>query len=97
LRGLSERRALRAERLPRLALLAGCVIPLPAKAKVARIGNVPPSSGGIAVCVLFSADFSPDTPRASAGNQSSAWHVVLPRPRVTISSTVVALKIGLRK
>ena len=43
-------------------ILAGCVV-VPAKATVTRSGEVQPASGGLAATVLFSRDFSPDTPK----------------------------------
>jgi hypothetical protein len=46
-------------------LSAGCIIPLPAKATVAQSGDLSTPSGEIALAVLFSRDFSPDTPRSS--------------------------------
>jgi len=48
-------------------LVAGCVV-LPAKARVAQIGDMPIPSGGVAVSVLFSRDFSPET-RKSLGEE----------------------------
>ena len=44
-------------------LLAGCVV-LPVKAKVAQSGDVLTPSGGIALAVLVSHDFSPETRRS---------------------------------
>jgi len=44
-------------------LSAGCIV-LPAKAKVAQSGDVLTPSGGIALSVLFSRDFSPETLRS---------------------------------
>jgi hypothetical protein len=43
-------------------VLAGCVV-IPAKATVTRSGQVQAASGGLAVAVLFSRDFSPDMPK----------------------------------
>src|SRR5262245_3528919 len=43
-------------------VLVGCVV-IPAKATVTRSGEVQPASGGLAVAVLFSRDFSPDMPK----------------------------------
>jgi hypothetical protein len=42
-------------------LLGGCIVPIPAKATASRSANLPPS-GQTAVVVLFSPDFSPQTP-----------------------------------
>lgn len=47
-------------------LLAGCIV-IPAKATVAQTGNVQAPSGGIALSVLFSPDFSPETPKGLGG------------------------------
>jgi len=41
--------------------LAGCVV-MPAKATIVQTGSLPAAAGGIAVAVLFSRDFSPETP-----------------------------------
>lgn len=43
-------------------VLAGCVV-IPAKATAIRSGEVQAASGGLAVAVLFSRDFSPDMPK----------------------------------
>ena len=43
-------------------VLVGCVV-MPAKATITRSGEVQPASGGLAATVLFSRDFSPDTPK----------------------------------
>lgn len=43
------------------ALLAGCVVPISAKPETQRMGDVRGSSGSLAVAVLFSRDFSPET------------------------------------
>ena len=43
-------------------LVAGCIV-LPAQVEVAQSGDVLTPSGGIALSVLFSHDFSPETPR----------------------------------
>lgn len=44
-------------------LSAGCIV-LPTKAEVAVSGDMPTPSGGIALSVLFSRDFSPETDRS---------------------------------
>jgi len=44
-------------------LVAGCIVLPPMKVKVAQSGDVLTPSGGIALSVLFSHDFSPGTPR----------------------------------
>jgi hypothetical protein len=44
-------------------LLAGCMV-IPAKAKVAQSGDMQAPSGRIALTVLFSLDFSPETPKS---------------------------------
>ncbi len=41
---------------------AGCVVPLPAKAKVDRTGELSSRSGGVVLSVVFSHDFAPETP-----------------------------------
>ncbi len=47
-------------------LLTSC-IPIPVKAKVSQSGHVKASSGGIALSVLFSPDFSPETSKSLGG------------------------------
>lgn len=47
-------------------LLAGCIV-FPAKPTVYQSGDVKASLGGIALSVLFSHDFSPETPKSLGG------------------------------
>jgi hypothetical protein len=45
-------------------LVAGCIVPLTAEVHVGQIRDVQAPSGGIALSVLFSRDFSPETSRS---------------------------------